>query len=117
MTRKPYKVGASVVVYHENKIFIGPEQFALIRQILDDGSMNAAASHLGFSFQKTWQMVTKMNALSDQPIIIVKRGGNNGGGCFVSEYGKKILNMYARRELEVIKALAQSENELDSQLF
>ena len=117
MTRKPYKVGASVVVYHENKIFIGPEQFALIRQILDDGSMNAAARHLGFSFQKTWQMVNKMNALSDQPIIIVKRGGNNGGGCFVSEYGKEILNMYARRELEVIKALAQSENELDSQLF
>ena len=52
MTRKSYKVGASVVVYHENKIFIGPEQFALIRQILDDGSMNAAAHHLGFSFQK-----------------------------------------------------------------
>ncbi len=117
MMRKPYKVGASVVVYHENKIFIGPEQFALIRQILDDGSMNAAAHHLGFSFQKTWQMVNKMNALSDQPIIIVKRGGNNGGGCFVSEYGKKIFKMYAKRELEVIKALAQSENELDSQLF
>jgi molybdate transport system regulatory protein len=117
MTRVPYKVGANVIVYHDNEVFIGPEQFTLLRQIVNDGSMNAAARHLGYSFQKTWQMVKKMNDLSPEPLIIMRRGGSNGGGCYVSDYGMNLFRMYAERELEVIKALAQSENGLDGQMY
>jgi molybdate transport system regulatory protein len=117
MKDEPYKVEAAVTIYHQGDVFIGPQQFALIRQLIEDGSMNAAAHRLGYSFQKTWQMVHKMNELAPEPIVISQLGGRHGGGCVVSDYGKRLIKSYAQRELEVLKVLAQNENELDNCSF
>jgi len=108
MKTEPYSVEASISIYHVGKLFIGYEQIKLIRQIIVDGSINAAAQHLGYSYQKTWQMVNQLNLISPKLIVISKRGGQNGGGCIISDYGKQIYKLYVERELEIYKILSQS---------
>jgi|WetSurMetagenome_2_1015567.scaffolds.fasta_scaffold36580_2 molybdate transport system regulatory protein len=113
----PFTVNAFVTIYKEGEEFIGPKQYNLIRQLIQDGSMNAAAKHLGISYQKIWQMVKGINDKASQPIIICQRGGKDGGGCIVSDYGKDLLKIYAQREWDVLQVLARSDGDLDDILF
>ncbi len=117
MDRSNFTMNATVTIYRDNEIFIGQNQYRLLRQILIDGSINAAAKNLKMSYQHAWHLMDKVNRLSPIPVVIRQKGGKDGGGCSVSPYGMKIIQTYALREIEIIKFLEQTNSELESCFF
>ncbi|WP_321519564.1 winged helix-turn-helix domain-containing protein [uncultured Bacteroides sp.] len=117
MDHSKFSVDAIVTIYRDNEIFIGPNQYRLLKQILADGSINAAAKNLKMSYQHAWHLIDKINRLSPIPVVIRQKGGKDGGGCSLSPYGMQVLESYAMREIEIIKLLEQTNSELESCFF
>ena len=84
-----------VISINKNGIcFLGPIKTKLLQEIHNCGSLNAAAKKLKISYQHAWMMLNDMNTAAPHPLVVKKRGGINGGGAEISDYGMKILNDY-----------------------
>jgi molybdate transport system regulatory protein len=117
MDSSTFSLDAIVTIYRDNEVFVGQSQYRLLKQILADGSINAAAKNLKMSYQHAWHLIDKINRLSPIPMVIRQKGGKDGGGCSISPYGMKVLETYAMREIEIIKLLEQTNSELESCFF
>lgn len=93
-----FNIDGAFTIHKGGEVFFGPLQYKLLRQIIKDGSINAAAKNLGISYQHAWNIIDKMNKLSPEPIVFRQKGGKDGGGCKISDYGLKIYEEFARRE-------------------
>ncbi|MDR3704469.1 MAG: winged helix-turn-helix domain-containing protein [Paludibacteraceae bacterium] len=112
-SKNGYNVDGAFLINKGDEIFFGPTQYKLLRQIIKDGSINAAAKNLAMSYQHAWTVIDKMNKMSPIPIVIRQKGGKDGGGCRISEYGMKIYDEFARRERLFKEFLELMNNGLD----
>jgi molybdate transport system regulatory protein len=76
----------------------GPGKAELLRHIAATGSIRTAASELGMSYNRAWQLVTAMNGLFRAPLVAVSRGGGTGGGAALTPLGEEVLTRYTRME-------------------
>jgi len=117
MSHSVFTLDASISIYRQDELFIGNAQYRLLKQILADGSIHAAAKNLKISYQYAWHLIDKVNRLSPIPVVVRQKGGKDGGGCEVSPYGKKLIQTYAQKELELIAFIEQSNSELEGCFF
>jgi molybdate transport system regulatory protein len=68
----------------------------LLEKIRATGSIKAAASEMKISYRHAWEMIKKMNAISDAPLVIKNAGGSSGGGTVVTEEGEKLIASYIK---------------------
>jgi molybdate transport system regulatory protein len=92
---------------------IGPGKADLLEAIEHNGSISAAARHLGMSYKRAWDLVDTMNQCFREPLVITVTGGSHGGGAQVTEFGYEVLRRY--RDLE-IKANAAVIADIDDLL-
>lgn len=109
----PFNIDGAFLINKGDEVFFGATQYKLLRQIIKDGSINAASKNLSMSYQYAWSIIDKMNKLSDDPIVIRKKGGKDGGGCQISSYGMKIYEEYSRKEKMFNEFLELMNNGLD----
>jgi molybdate transport system regulatory protein len=83
---------------HAGPDAFGPGKAELLRHIAATGSIRTAASELGMSYNRAWQLVTVMNALFRAPLVAVARGGGSGGGAALTPLGEEVLARYTRME-------------------
>ena len=83
---------------HAGADAFGPGKAELLRHIAATGSIRTAAGELGMSYNRAWQLVTAMNALFQEPLVSVVRGGGSGGGAALTPTGEDVLNRYTRME-------------------
>lgn len=83
---------------HAGPDAFGPGKADLLRHIAATGSIRTAASELGMSYNRAWQLVTAMNALFRDPLVSVARGGGTGGGASLTPLGEEVLTRYTRME-------------------
>ena len=76
----------------------GPGKAELLRHIAATGSIRTAATELGMSYNRAWQLVTAMNTLFRAPLVARVRGGGTGGGAALTELGEEVLTRYTRME-------------------
>jgi len=88
------EVEAQISIKRDGVAFLNPVKTALLNEIVRSGSLNAAAKSLNVSYQHAWTMINEMNQTAPQPLVLKQRGGNNGGGAELSEYGKRIVKEY-----------------------
>lgn len=74
--------------------FLDGPKTSLLKQINALGSLSSAAKHLKISYQHAWNMVDEMNRVAPQPLVVKQRGGLNGGGALLSDYGKRVIKEY-----------------------
>lgn len=117
MHHSVFSLEASLCLYRGEELFLGAQQIRLLRQVLVDGSIHAAANNLKMSYQHAWHMLDKLNRLSPVPVIVRQKGGKDGGGCSLSPYGLKLLDLYLKKEKEVLQLLKRSYSELESCFF
>lgn len=82
----------------------GPGKAELLRHIAATGSIRTAASELGMSYNRAWQLVRAMNTLFRAPLVERVRGGGSGGGAALTELGEEVLTRYTRMEAACRKA-------------
>lgn len=103
--------------YRDGEMFLGELQIKLMKQVMLDGSIHAASKNLKMSYQHAWHLLDKVNSLSPIPVVIRQKGGKDGGGCHISPYGKKLMDMYEKRTKELESYIRESNIELSKHIF
>lgn len=112
-----FYLDGNLSIYRDEEVFLGNSQIRLLKQVVTDGSIHAAAKNLKMSYQHAWHLLDKVNQLSPLPLVIRQKGGKDGGGCTISPYGKRLIDMYDKKTEELKKFLEQSGSELESCFF
>lgn len=66
----------------------------LLEKIKQTGSIKAAAIEMQISYRHAWEMIKKMNTISEFPLVIKNTGGSSGGGSVVTKEGDELIACY-----------------------
>ena len=83
---------------HAGREAFGPGKAELLCHIAATGSIRTAATEMGMSYHRAWQLVQEMNKLFGQPLVAVSRGGGSRGGAHLTPTGEEVLTRYTRME-------------------
>jgi len=87
--------------------FYGPGPNELIKRIQQEGSLSKAAGQMNMSYKKAWDMVQRLNQHSVNSLIVLKKGGQHGGGAEVTAEGLEILTEYEILQKKIDKLVDQ----------
>jgi len=73
---------------------LGPGKATLLRQLIETGSIKAAAFDLNMSYPRALKLIEQMNSAFARPLVETKHGGADGGGAYITETGQRILQLY-----------------------
>lgn len=85
-------------VYRNSRQFFGPGKAELLHYIAATGSIRVAAAEMDMSYQRAWNLVQQMNELFTRPLVVVSRGGGDGGGARLTPTGSQVLDLYTEME-------------------
>jgi molybdate transport system regulatory protein len=77
---------------------VGPGKIGLLEAIRDAGSLSKGARNIGMSYRRAWLLVESLNQWFRDPVTVASRGGKDGGGMRVTEFGEGLIKDY--RQLE-----------------
>lgn len=80
----------------DGRSYLGEGRIALMKAIIEHGSISAAARSMSMSYKKAWESVDAMNTLSDEPLVTRTTGGSGGGGTIVTNAGKQAIELYEK---------------------
>lgn len=78
----------------DGRSYLGEGRIALMKAIIEHGSISAAARSMNMSYKKAWESVDAMNSLSEEPLVTRTTGGSGGGGTIVTDAGKEAIKLY-----------------------
>jgi molybdate transport system regulatory protein len=77
---------------------VGPGKISLLEAIRDAGSLSKGARNIGMSYRRAWLLVESLKQSFRDPVTVATKGGKDGGGMLVTEFGDALIKNY--RELE-----------------
>ena len=107
------EVECHISIKKDGKYFLNPLKTQLLKEIRKSGSLNSAAKNMEISYQHVWTMIDEMNRIAPLPLVLKQRGGANGGGTAVSEYGETMIREYLIIQAEINKVVAQINVEIN----
>ncbi|MGH6859965.1 MAG: winged helix-turn-helix domain-containing protein [Phyllobacterium sp.] len=84
---------------------LGPGKMQLLELIRSTGSISAAGRAMDMSYRRAWLLVSAMNGMFAHPVVDSQRGGKQGGGAVVTEFGEELLRRYRAMQDKVDAAL------------
>ena len=111
MTKKFY-VDGHVSIKSSNSSYIGSGKIELIEKIKKLGSLRKAAVEMKMSYRQAWLHIEALNKFSDEPLVILKRGGKDGGIAEVTEYADKVILTYKNLKVAFNDFLNEQSNKL-----
>jgi molybdate transport system regulatory protein len=73
---------------------LGEGKAQLLRKTAELGSLRKASLELGLSYRQAWYRMNQLNRASAEPLILLHRGGKEGGLASITEFGKKMLEIF-----------------------
>jgi len=86
----------------------GPGKAQLLESLLSTGSLNRTAADMRMSYVKALALTRTMNTQFTKPLVARARGGRQGGGTQVTDFGRKVLAEYQAMSEATEKAAAPS---------
>ena len=77
---------------------VGPGKIRLLEAIRDTGSLLQGARNIGMSYRRAWLLIESLKQSFWESVTVASRGGKDGGGMLVTEFGDALIKNY--RELE-----------------
>jgi molybdate transport system regulatory protein len=77
---------------------LGPGKISLLEAIRDSGSLSQGARNIGMSYRRAWLLVESLRQSFREPVTVASKGGRDGGGMLVTEFGDALIKNF--RELE-----------------
>lgn len=72
----------------------GHGRIALLRAIVEHGTLTRAAQAVGMSYKAAWDAINAMNALAGQALVERVTGGRGGGSSQLTPHGLRLLQRY-----------------------
>jgi molybdate transport system regulatory protein len=74
--------------------FMGIGVVWLLENILEKGSLRAAAANLGISYSKAYTMISKLEKSLDKAVLVRRKGGTSRVGATLTPFGITLLESY-----------------------
>jgi molybdate transport system regulatory protein len=110
---KAFKITADIEIKKNGKLFLDKKRIELLRRIRLTGSILSASKDMKMSYQMAWTYVKEMNVISPLPVVTRQRGGINGGGAEVTEYGMSLVRRFLLVKEKHEECLSALEDEMD----
>ncbi len=104
------KINFKCWVEDDGEKFYGPGPNELLKLIRKEGSLSRAAEQMHMSYKKAWEMVQRLNKHSEEPLVILKKGGQHGGGAEVTPYAMKVMEEYESLQKKMNELVDQQNN-------
>lgn len=72
----------------------GPGPCTLLQFIEETGSIRQAALKMNMSYKKAWEIVNRLNQLTNTDFVLTAKGGEHGGGAYLSDLAKQYVSTY-----------------------
>ena len=92
------KAVLSIRIKLSETAWLGPRKIRLIELIQELGSISAAGRAMSMSYRRAWMLAEDLNAAFDEPPIVTKTGGSQGGGAALTQFGREVIDCYRRIE-------------------
>lgn len=92
----------------EGEKFFGPGRMELLGHIHSEGSLSRAARKMGMSYKKAWDMVNDLNSRGSKPFVLLKKGGEKGGGAEITQHAQNLIARFEKLS-EKIKRITEEE--------
>ena len=109
-------VGNFWIECNDNKFF-GPGRIQLLKLIDETGSLNKASKAMKMSYKKAWKMINELNSQTNEPFVILKTGGKEGGGSVLSEEAKYMINYSQNLHKRLQEFLQMETIDLNNHFF
>ncbi len=86
----------------------------LLEHIKSTGSISAAGRAMDMSYRRAWLLVSAMNSMFSHPVVDSQRGGKQGGGAVVTDFGEELLHRFRSMEKKLEKAVASDLDWIES---
>jgi len=96
-----------IQISFRHAIGFGPGKARLLFAIAETGSISAAATKVGMSYRRAWELVEELNAGFVQPMVLTQSGGTAGGGAAVTALGFEVLRRYREMDAKVSASLEE----------
>jgi len=96
----PARLVPRIRVVADDTIVLGPGKADLLEAIHKSGTLRDAATAMGMSYMRAWKLVHVMNEAFRAPLIVMTRGGTEGGRAELTPAGRAVLKLYRRIERE-----------------
>ena len=108
---KPFYIESDFELKKHGQTFLNNKRIKLLKAIKKTGSIRGASTDLKMSYQQAWHFIKEMNELSPLPLVINKRGGNNGGGTELTRHGEIAIIEFGklREKINAANELLSSE--------
>lgn len=80
----------------EGEPFMGDRLAAYLEAIERLGSISAAARASGVSYRTIWDAINRTEKVYGKSLILRHSGGAGGGGCRLTDHGRRLLTGYLR---------------------
>lgn len=77
-----------------NETFLASGRVMLLERIEKYKSISEAAKSMDISYKHAWQLIDKMNRLSNKPLIETSVGGKKGGGTRLTKQGRDAIKEF-----------------------
>jgi molybdate transport system regulatory protein len=116
-TKPTFSVEGRIWINIHDRTLTGQGKIELIEKIKEFGSLRKAAAEMRMSYRQAWQIIRKMNQLSQAPLVIMKRGGRYGGSAEISEFAEKVVAAYKKLQKDFDDFLKEQSTHLNRYFF
>lgn len=92
-----------IKIGRDDNYAFGPGVKELLVAIDRSGSIRSAAKSMELSYSKAWHILTRSEEAFNKELVSRTKGGAGGGKAFLTEDGKKIVELYSIFEEKVKK--------------
>ncbi|MDI9610036.1 MAG: substrate-binding domain-containing protein [Archaeoglobales archaeon] len=82
------------LIEYEGEIIVDSKVARILRAVNENRSLISASKALGMSYTKLWNTISKLERLTGKKILDTKKGGIDRGKAELTEFGKKLLEIY-----------------------
>ena len=108
-----YKIWLSTV---SGEGIIGENEYYLLKYIIENGSLKAAADQKGISYRKAWGDIKKAEELLGYQLLERQRGGKSGGNSSITKKGQKLIEAYEAFQQKLDDSVEKAYAEFKDQL-
>ncbi len=113
MCKENFSIVGRIWINCNDDSFIGNGKIELLERIKQLGSLRKAAAEMKMSYRQAWINIDKMNKASNKQVVILKRGGREGGIAQITEFGEKILITYKNLQSDFEVFLTEQTKKLN----
>lgn len=109
---QPFRIISRLEIEKNGRCFLNTKRIELLKRINSRGSILGASKEMKMSYQQAWVIIKELNSISPLPVVTRQRGGTNGGGAVITNFGFKLIESFERMVSEQNKHISEMEDDI-----